>query len=92
MRLKQIATSEVDFTVPHQLLFCGKLLLVADWTDATRSHAIVSFRASGDALTERRVLLDAQHNVAVFDWTFAGDRLVLLGVEHFGDLLVHDFV
>ena len=50
-----------DLTDPRRLLFRGELLLVADWKTRyyTETHAIVSFRATGNALTERRVLLDA---------------------------------
>ena len=35
------------------LLFRGDLLQVSDWNSTTRSHAIVSLRASGGALSEK---------------------------------------
>ena len=85
LQLEQIATS--DELKPHLLLFRGDLLLVADWNPAINKHAIVSFRATGNALTERRVLLDAQHSVYVDAWALAGDRLFLWND---GDLHVYD--
>ena len=67
LRLEPLATS-VNLKYPDRLLFCGELLLVADRNRATTgSHAIVSFRATGNALTERRVLLDDQDSVVVRD-------------------------
>ena len=35
------------------LLFRGDLLIIADWNSTTNSHAIVSLRASGGALSEK---------------------------------------
>ena len=75
LRLEPIAS--VDLTDPNLLLFSGDLLLVADLNRATRTYAIVSFRASDNALTERQVLLDAEAGVDVRDWALASDRLVL---------------
>ena len=59
---------------PHLLLFCGDLLLVADWNETTKTPAIVSLRAFGKGLN---VLLDADAGIEVGAWAIAGDRLVL---------------
>ena len=88
LRLEPLAS--VDFTAPRRLLFRGDLLLVADWNDTAGKHAIVSFRATDNALTERRVLLDAQRSVNVRAWTLAGDQLVLTDWMS-DDLHVYDF-
>ena len=89
LRLEHIATSQ-DVAYIFKLLFRGELLLVADWKYENNTHKriIQSFRATPNALTERRVLL---HNVSFFlDWTLAGDRLVLADTD--SNLLVYDFV
>ena len=75
--LRLVPLASVSLTAPHRLLFREDLLLVSDWNKANRTGAIVSFRASDNELTERRVLLDAQAGVSVNAWAFAGDRLVL---------------
>ena len=81
--LRLVPLASFDLTDPRLLLFREDLLLVADW-----NKAIVSFRASDNALTERRVLLDAQAGVNVHAWALAGDRLVLWDLW---DLLVYAF-
>ena len=86
-RLQPLAS--VGLIDPYRLLFRGDLLLVDDWNRANR---IVSFRASDNALTERRVLLEAQAGVSVLvhAWALAGDRLVLWNWES-GELRVYAF-
>ena len=88
--LRLVPLASVSLTAPGRLRFRGDLLLVADWNDATGSHAIVSFRASDNALTERRVLLDAQAGVRVGAWALASDRLVLWNWKT-EELLVYDY-
>ena len=84
--------SRVDLTDPHPfLLFRGDLLLVVDFNSHTDLTDIVSLRVSGNALTERRVLLDAQAGVHVAFWALAGDRLVLWDGKS-KDLLVYAFI
>ena len=76
----------------RRLLFRGDLLLVADWNSTTNSHAIVSLRSSGGALSEKRVLFDAtlEDRIEVCAWALAGDRLVLW--DYFSrDLLIYAF-
>ena len=75
--LRLVPLASVSLSDPRQLLFRGDLLLVADWNSANRTASIVSFRASDNELTERRVLLDALASDRVVAWAFAGDRLVL---------------
>ena len=72
--LRLVPLASVNLTRPYHLLFREDLLLVTDWKKATGSHAIVSFRAFDNALTEQRVLFDG---FRVSAWTLAGDRLVL---------------
>ena len=72
-RLASLPLASVSFTAPYPLLFRRDLLLVADWNRATGLYTIVSFRASVDALTERRVLLYVQAGVDVDHWVIAGD-------------------
>ena len=97
LRLKPLARL-TSLTAPWRLLFREELLLVADMDWTTNTHAIVSVRTTGNALTELRVLLDAQKSVYVFDLTLAGDRLVLAekNLETFeykaGNLFVYVFV
>ena len=88
--LRLVPLASVSLTDPHRLLFREDLLLVADLNRANRTDAIVSFRVSGNALTERRVLLDAQAGVRVEAWTLASDRLVLRDLKS-EELLVYDF-
>ena len=88
--LRLVPLASVSLTAPHRVLFREDLLLVADWNKANRTDAIVSFRVSGNALTERRVLLDAQAGVRVVAWTLASDRLVLRDLKS-EELLVYDF-
>ena len=90
LSLPLVPIASVSLTEPRQLLFLKNLLLVKDWNSATRSHAIVSFRASDNALTERRMLFDAQANVSINAWALAGDRLVLWDYNS-KDLLVYAF-
>ena len=85
LRLEPLAS--VDLTDPRRLLFRGDLLLVADWNEATRTHAIVSFRAADNALSERLVLLGAQTGIPRA-WALAGERLVLANSK---DLLEYGF-
>ena len=73
LRLEWLA--EVDLYEPFGLLFSGDVLLVSHTTTNTSEYAIVSLRASGNALTERRVLLDT-NDVEVDAWTLACERLV----------------
>ena len=94
LRLEPLAS--VNLTDPWRLLFRGDLLLVNVWNHAANKYAIVSFRATGNALTEPRVLLDAQRSDRyVGAWAFAGDRLVVSELnrtdETQRDLLVYDF-
>ena len=88
LRLEPLAS--VNLTAPRLLLFRGDLLIIADWNRANRTDTIVSFRVSGNALTERRVLLDAQAGVYVGAWALASDRLVLMNWELL-ELLVYAF-
>ena len=88
LHLEPLAT--VSLNEPRRLLFREDLLLVADWNRATDTGAIVSFRASDNALTERRVLLDALAGVGVGAWALASDRLVLWNKES-EELLVYAF-
>ena len=67
-----------------------ELLLIFDWNGANEKHAIESFRATDNALTERRVLLDPQPFVFWTAWTLAGDQLVLS--DWYSNLLVYNFV
>ena len=94
LRLEQIAS--VKLTEPRHLVFVGDQLLVADLNDDTGKHAIVSLRATGNALSERRVLLNAQRSVYVSCWTLAGDKLVIVEWDSTnqksGDLHVLEFV
>ena len=71
---------DLIWVYPNRLLFRGELLLVADMNSAiTGSHTIVSFRATGNALTEQRVLLDDQDSVVGRAWLdSAGDRRLVL--------------
>ena len=86
LRLEPLAS--VDVTDPWRLLFRGDLLLLAEYYRATELTDIVSLRVSGNALTERRVLLN---DVCVGLWALAGDRLVLFDWKS-NDLLVYDFI
>ena len=88
--LRLVPLANVSLTDSHGLLFREDLLLVADWNRATLTSAIVSIRASDNALTERRVLLDAQAGVRVEAWALASDRLVLWNGEP-EELLVYAF-
>ena len=80
----------VDY--PNQILFRGDLLLVNDWNSHNNSQAIVSFRASDGALSEKRVLLAsaAKDLIEVAAWDLAGDRLVLWD-KNSRDLLIYAF-
>ena len=51
---------------PTWLVFRGDLSLVADWNSTTKSYAIVSLRASGGALSEKKVLLAAAAEPLVY--------------------------
>ena len=76
--LRLVPLASVSLTEPTRLLFREDLLLVTDWNRANRTDAIVSFRVSGNVLSERRVLLDAQAGLDVnYGWDLASDRLVL---------------
>ena len=88
--LRLVPLASVDITDPRRLLFREQLLFVTVWNEATNTSAIVSFRASGNALTERRVLLDAQAGVYVDAWALANDRLVLWN-GHSEELLLYAF-
>ena len=82
LRLVPLASVSLNFTHPNHLLFREDLLLVADW-----DSSIVSFRASYNAHTERRVLLDG---VSIGAWALASDRLVLWDL-HSTELRVYAF-
>ena len=85
--LHRESLTSVSLTAPRRLLFRGDLLLVADWN--RDPDMIVSFRVSGNALTERQVLLD-EAGVRVEAWALASDRLVLWNEEP-EELLVYAF-
>ena len=90
LRLEHIATSldirahwlDKNHGVRLPMLFRGELLVVADY----EGRAIVSFRATNNALTERQVLFN--HSSVVRDLTLAGDRLVLADTD--SNLHVYD--
>ena len=88
LSLKPLA--HVELTDTYQIIFRREHLLVADWNSVIKSHAIVSFRASGGALSEKKELLAANDSVLVFVWALTGDRLVLWDSIS-GDLLVYTF-
>ena len=71
LRLEQIAS--VNLIDPYWLIFRGELLLVADMDVNIEKHAIISFRAMGNGLTEQQVLLEARSSVCVREWSLAGD-------------------
>ena len=87
------ATSKHQSTWTQQLLFRGELLLAAHYVDL--KYVIVSFRATLNALTARRVLFNAGDNGYHLDWTIAGDQLVTAYFNYFtasfNSLLVYDF-
>ena len=87
-RPEQLA--RVVLTNPRELVFYKELLLVAHWNSTNGSDAVVSLRASGGALTEKRELLAAGVNVCVGAWALAGDQLVLWNTSS-QDLLVYAF-
>ena len=72
--LRLVPLASVNLTAPYRHLFREDLLLVTDYNKANGSHAIVSFRSSDNALTERQVLLNG---VRISTWALAGDRLVI---------------
>ena len=76
LRLEPVDTS-VGINAPHHLIFCGELLLVADWKTSNERHAIFSLRATNDGLTQWQVLFDAHNSVDFSDWAIADNRLVL---------------
>ena len=88
--LRLVPLASVNLTSPGRLLFREELLLVEDLNIATVTHDIVSFRVTDNALTDLRVLYDAQANVRAYAWTLAGDRLVLWDLLSW-DLLVYAF-
>ena len=100
--LRVLPLANVNLTYPSELLFRGELLLVEDWKQAVKKDDIYLFRVTRNALIEGRVLLDTQSpvSVAVYDWTFAGDRLVVAEWKEVNrgalgdvwDLHVYDFV
>ena len=92
LRLERMVTS-VEVTCwlwVSRLLFRGELLLIFDWKHAPNKDAIVSLRATDNALTERRVLLDDKDFNQVTAWTLAGDQLVIS--DSHSNLLVYHFV
>ena len=84
LRLEPLAV--VRLTASLRLLFREDLLLVAHWNKATDTIVIVSFRASDNSLTERRVLLNTLAGVDA--WALVSDRLVLWNGES-EELLVY---
>ena len=77
LRFEPIAN--VAFSSPSSLR--EDLLLVAYMNMTSQSHAVVSLRLSGSALTDRRVLLDVPADVLACAWALSGDRLVLWDVK-----------
>ena len=92
LRFEHIATivNVTGLTGGKRLLFRGELLLIFDRNFVPNKDAIVSLRATDNALTERRVLLDPQPLVFLTAWTLAGDQLVLSDSD--SNLLVYKFV
>ena len=87
LRLEPLA--KVELTAPILVQFYGDILIVADFNVATQKHDICSFRWSGNALNERKVLLEAQHSVSVSTWALVGERLAIVDWDSM-DLLVYD--
>ena len=88
--LSLVPLASVSLTAPYRLMFREDLLLLSDWNVTTVTDAIVSFRVSGNPLTERRMLLDAQAGVRVDACALASDRLVLWNRKS-EELLVYAF-
>ena len=88
LRLEQLAT--VELNPPILVQFYGDLLFVAEFNVATQKHDISSFRSSGNALNERKMLLEAQHGVSVGAWALTGKRLVIVDWDS-KDLLSYTF-
>ena len=89
LHLELLATRD-DITDPGRLLFRGDMLLIAD-TPFARPLAIISLRVSGNALTDRRILLEDENSIFLGDWALAGDQLLLSDFIS-KDLLVYDFL
>ena len=84
VELANFTLFEPKRSLPHKdlMLFLGARLLVANYNENTQTHAIVTLRASENALTDKRIVnLDSGNDagVQVNAWTLAGDRLVLWG-------------
>ena len=83
--------AQVDLTDPRILLFRGDLLLVADWSEDTKTHAVVPLLATGGRLTRLpHLLLDAANSVAIDEWCLSSDHLVVLDWKS-KDLLKYAF-
>ena len=91
LRLDLLA--KVDLKYPLGLLFFGNVLLVAHLNNSAEKYVIVSLRASGNALTERRVLLNINATVDMYVsvWALACERLVHWDSESRNRLLVYAF-
>ena len=73
---------------PRRLLFCKDLLLVSDWKWITRSHNILSLRASGGALVEQQMLFETERAGADYrhlSWAFVGNKLILFHWDTISD-------
>ena len=90
LSLEPLESVDLADAYNSRLLFHRDLLLVADWNSINETHSIVSLGTSDNGLTERRVLLDAQHSVQVDAWALANDQLLLWDSKS-GDLLEYGF-
>ena len=82
--------SRIKLTDPGILVFRGNQLLVADWNEATKTHAIVPLLTAGGRLMRQPLLLDANDSVWIDEWCLAGDHLVVMKFNS-NDLLLYAF-
>ena len=87
LRLEPLAS--VDLTEPCFLLFLGDLLLVTEWNSGTKTQAIVLFRVTNKAFSERLVLLFFRPVYDPVRWALAGERLV---IATYNELILYNFM
>ena len=85
-RLEPLARTQLQ--APHHLLWRADRLLVAEWNEETKSHAVAEFEVSGARIERRRQLIAADERIRVSSWCAVDDGVAIFDWNS-KDLLLH---
>ena len=80
--------AHIILNAPCELLWRADRLLVAEWNEATKSHAVDEFEVSGARIERRRQLIAANERIQLRSWCAVDGGLAITDL-YSEDLLLH---